>query len=74
VESSTFITTVAFRSHLREDTGNKQMTFPPSLASVALAAAVLLLWLFLAGDASPAQLLSGVAVAAAVAAWAQLLG
>jgi multisubunit Na+/H+ antiporter MnhE subunit len=50
------------------------MTLLPSLATLALAVAVLLLWLFLARDASPAQLLSGVAVAAAVAAWARLLG
>jgi multisubunit Na+/H+ antiporter MnhE subunit len=46
----------------------------PLLGTLALAGAVLFLWLFLAREASAAQLLSGLAVAAAVAAWARLLG
>jgi multisubunit Na+/H+ antiporter MnhE subunit len=46
----------------------------PSLTTAALAVAILLLWLFLARDASPAQLLAGAAVGSAVAAWARLLG
>jgi hypothetical protein len=50
------------------------MTSLPSFTTVAFAAAVLLLWLFLAREASPAQLLSGCAVAIAAAAWARLLG
>jgi len=44
-----------------------------TLGCVAAGGAVLVLWLLLAGDAAPFTMLSGLVVAAAVAAWAGLI-